>query len=160
MIDDELVARQELDRHYQNFSAAGLAPNLDERPDISNNVGAGKLFVSTALRSLQRGVPSSWFFGTASMTASATTALRLTPHSKSICPASGARHLVLAALYGQLGERDAARRGLWQLLLLQSEFAAAPQQELRKLGSLRKTGLEVAGDGRAAAAKPAAGPGS
>ena len=77
-------------------------------------------------------------------------------------------HLALAAIYGQLGERDAARTALRQLLLLKPEFAAAPRQELAKtwdadmvehlLDGLRQAGLEVAGDARAAAAPPAAGP--
>jgi serine/threonine protein kinase/Flp pilus assembly protein TadD len=79
-------------------------------------------------------------------------------------------HLALAAIYGQLGERAAASTALRQLLLLKPEFAAAPRQELAKtwdpdmvehlLDGLRQAGLEVAGDARAAAAPPAAGPAS
>jgi serine/threonine protein kinase/Tfp pilus assembly protein PilF len=79
-------------------------------------------------------------------------------------------HLALAAIYGQLGERDAAHAALHQLLTLKPEFAAAPQRELAKtwgpalaehlLDGLRKAGLQSASDQRAPAAKPAAGPGS
>ena len=79
-------------------------------------------------------------------------------------------HLALAAIYGQLDERDAARTALRQLLLLKPEFAAAPRHELGKswdselvehlIEGLRKAGLEAAGDEGPATAKPAAGSGS
>jgi serine/threonine protein kinase len=79
-------------------------------------------------------------------------------------------HLALTAIYGQLGERDAARIALRQLLTLRPEFAAAARQELGKtwdpelvehlMDGLRKAGLELAGDEGTATAKPAAGPGS
>jgi tetratricopeptide (TPR) repeat protein len=79
-------------------------------------------------------------------------------------------HLALAVIYGQLGERDAARTALRQLFLLKPEFAAGPQQELGKswdpelvehlMDGLRKAGLEVLGDESTATAKPAVGSGS
>jgi serine/threonine protein kinase len=79
-------------------------------------------------------------------------------------------HLALTAIYGQLGERDAARIALRQLLTLRPEFYAAARQELGKtwdpelvehlMDGLRKAGLELAGDEGTATAKPAAGPGS
>jgi serine/threonine protein kinase/tetratricopeptide (TPR) repeat protein len=78
-------------------------------------------------------------------------------------------NLALAAIYGQLGEPDAARSALRQMLLLKPEFAAAPRQELAKswdpqlvehlMDGLRKAGLDATADERAAAAKPAASPG-
>jgi serine/threonine protein kinase/tetratricopeptide (TPR) repeat protein len=79
-------------------------------------------------------------------------------------------NLALAAIYGQLGEGEAARAALRQLLLLKPEFAAAPREELGKswdpelvehlIEGLSKAGREAAGDGSAATAKPAAGAGS
>ena len=79
-------------------------------------------------------------------------------------------HLALAAIYGQLGERDAGRAALQQLLLLKPEFAAAPQQELGKswdrelvehlIDGLRKAGFENVSGERTAATKPVAGSGS
>jgi serine/threonine protein kinase len=79
-------------------------------------------------------------------------------------------HLALAVIYGQLGERDAARIALRQLLSLKPEFAAAARQELAKtwdaelvehlMDGLREAGLEAAGDDGPATAKPAASPGS
>jgi tetratricopeptide (TPR) repeat protein len=76
-------------------------------------------------------------------------------------------HLVLAAIYGQLGERDAARTGLRQLLLLKPEFAANPRKELGKswdselvehlMDGLLKAGLEIVDEGTPTT-KTAAGP--
>lgn len=74
-------------------------------------------------------------------------------------------HLALAAIYGQLGEREAAHTALQQLLLLKPEFAGSAREELGKtwnpelvehlMDGLRKAGLAIAGDDRAATAKPA-----
>jgi hypothetical protein len=80
-------------------------------------------------------------------------------------------HLALAAINGQLGERDAAHTALRQLLTLKAEFAAAPRHELAKtwdpdmvehlLDGLRKAGLDAAtADAPTAAAEPAARPAS
>ena len=79
-------------------------------------------------------------------------------------------NLALTVIYGQLGERDAARGALLQLLSLKPELATAARQELAKtwdqelvehlMDGLRKAGLEFAGDEGTANAKPAAGPGS
>jgi serine/threonine protein kinase len=79
-------------------------------------------------------------------------------------------HLALAAIYGQLGERDAARTALRQLLTLKPEFAASARQELEKswdpefvehlMNGLRKAGLEIADDEGTATAKGATGTGS
>jgi serine/threonine protein kinase len=76
-------------------------------------------------------------------------------------------HLALAAIYGQLGERDAARTGLRQLLLLKPEFAATPRKELGKswdpelvehlMDGLRKAGLGTVDEGTPTT-KTAAGP--
>jgi len=82
-------------------------------------------------------------------------------------------HLALAAINGQLGERDAAHTALRQLLTLKPEFAAAPRHELAKtwdpdlvehlLDGLRQAGLDAAiatAEAPTAAAKPAARPAS
>jgi serine/threonine protein kinase/tetratricopeptide (TPR) repeat protein len=79
-------------------------------------------------------------------------------------------HLALAVIYGELGERDAARAALQQLLRLRPEFAPTAREELGKswdselveqlMDGLRKAGLEVAGEAGTEIAKPAAGPGS
>jgi serine/threonine protein kinase len=79
-------------------------------------------------------------------------------------------HLALAVTYGQLGEREAARAALRQLLSLKPEFAASAREELGKtwdpelvehlMDGLRKAGLESAGDEGPATAKPATSPGS
>lgn len=79
-------------------------------------------------------------------------------------------HLALAVIYGQLGEREAARAALRQLLLLKSEFATSARQELEKtwdpqfaehlMDGLRKAGLELADDEGTVTPKRAAGPGS
>src|SRR5580692_7683050 len=71
-------------------------------------------------------------------------------------------HLALAVIRGQLGERDAARAALQQLLLLKPEFAASARQELGKtwdpdlvehlMDGLRKAGLGTTdGEGTAVA---------
>jgi serine/threonine protein kinase len=79
-------------------------------------------------------------------------------------------NLALAVSYGQLGERDAARTALRQLLSLRPEFAARARQELGKswdpelvehlMDGLHKAGLEGADDEGTAIGKPAEGPGS
>ena len=63
-------------------------------------------------------------------------------------------HLALAAAYGQLGEREAARNAVRELLAIRPDFAAAARVELAKwwdpeliehlIEGLRKAGLEVA----------------
>lgn len=63
-------------------------------------------------------------------------------------------HFVLAATYGQLGERNAARNALRALLALRPDFAAVAREELGKwfgpelvehlIDGLRKAGLEIA----------------
>jgi TolB-like protein/Flp pilus assembly protein TadD len=63
-------------------------------------------------------------------------------------------HAVLAAAYGQLGEKGAAKRALAELLRLKPEFAAVARQEIGKwyideqpleemLDGLRKAGLKL-----------------
>ena len=78
-------------------------------------------------------------------------------------------NLALAAAYGQLGEREAARNALRALLKAKPECAVAAREELGKswdpelverlMDGLRKAGLEVADEGTSTA-KPAAGTGS
>ena len=64
---------------------------------------------------------------------------------------------VIAAAYGQLGELDAARTALRQLLAMKPDFAATAREEFEKwfgpgelvehfLDGLRKAGLEIAGE--------------
>ncbi|HXP82026.1 MAG TPA: protein kinase [Verrucomicrobiae bacterium] len=63
-------------------------------------------------------------------------------------------HLALAAVYGQLGEREAARNAVRELLAIRPDFAAVARVELGKwwdpeliehlVDGLRKAGLEVA----------------
>src|SRR4029077_5201404 len=63
-------------------------------------------------------------------------------------------HLALAAAYGQLGEREAARNSVRELLEVRPDFAVAAREELRKwwdpelvehlIEGLRKAGLEIA----------------
>jgi serine/threonine protein kinase/Tfp pilus assembly protein PilF len=63
-------------------------------------------------------------------------------------------HLALATAYGQLGEREAARKAVRELLALRPDFAAVAREELGKwwdpelieqlTDGLRKAGLEVA----------------
>jgi hypothetical protein len=70
----------------------------------------------------------------------------------------------------QLGERDAARTALQQLLSLRPEFAASARQELGKtwdpdlvehlMDGLRKAGLEIADEEGTATATRATGIGS
>jgi serine/threonine protein kinase/tetratricopeptide (TPR) repeat protein len=79
-------------------------------------------------------------------------------------------HLALAVIRGQLGERDAARAALQQLLLLKPEFAASARQELGKtwdpdlvehlMDGLRKAGLGTTDGEGTAVAKRASGTGS
>jgi TolB-like protein len=62
-------------------------------------------------------------------------------------------HLALAAAYGQLGEREAARNAAQDLLAVRPDFAVAAREELRKwwdpelvehlIDGLRKAGLEI-----------------
>jgi TolB-like protein len=63
-------------------------------------------------------------------------------------------HLALAAAYGQLGEREAARNAVRELLALRPDFAVTAREELGKwwdpelieqlIDGLRKAGLEIA----------------
>jgi len=63
-------------------------------------------------------------------------------------------HLALAAVYGQLGEREAARNAVRELLAIRPDFAAVARVELGKwwdselierlIDGLRKAGLEIA----------------
>jgi len=63
-------------------------------------------------------------------------------------------HLALATAYGQLGEQEAARRAVRNLLAIRPDFAAVAREELGKwwdpeliehlIEGLRKAGLEVA----------------
>jgi tetratricopeptide (TPR) repeat protein len=63
-------------------------------------------------------------------------------------------HLALAAVYGQLGERESARNAVRELLAIRPDFAAVARVELGKwwdpeliehlIDGLRKAGLEVA----------------
>jgi serine/threonine protein kinase len=79
-------------------------------------------------------------------------------------------HLALAVIRAQLGERDAARTALQQLLSLRPEFAASARQELGKtwdpdlvehlMDGLRKAGLEIADEEGTATATRATGIGS
>ena len=76
-------------------------------------------------------------------------------------------HLVLAMTYGQLGEREAARVALQQLLVLKPEFAVSAREELGKtweaelvtqiLEGLKKAGLRIAGEDGTANAERATG---
>jgi TolB-like protein len=62
-------------------------------------------------------------------------------------------HLALAAVYGQLGEREAARNAVRELLAIRPDFAAVARVELAKwwdpeliehlIDGLRKAGLEI-----------------
>ncbi len=74
-------------------------------------------------------------------------------------------HAMIAAAYGQLGERDAAGKALRELLKLRPDFATTVRKQMEKwfdpeyveqlIDGLRKAGLEITGDERAATAKPA-----
>jgi len=78
-------------------------------------------------------------------------------------PANYNAHLALAAVRGQLGERDAAARAVQDLLTLRPDFAESARVEIGKwfapelvehlLEGLRKAGLEIAG-GSAVGAAP------
>jgi serine/threonine-protein kinase len=67
-------------------------------------------------------------------------------------PGQWAMHAMLAAVYGQLGERDAAARAVRELLRLRPEFAATARRDIEKwwepayvnrlIDGLRKAGLE------------------
>ena len=72
---------------------------------------------------------------------------------------------VIAAAYGQLGELEAARTALVQLLAMKPNFAATAREEFEKwfgsgelvehfLDGLRKAGLEIAAEEGSAAAAP------
>jgi TolB-like protein/Tfp pilus assembly protein PilF len=73
-------------------------------------------------------------------------------------------NLALAVTYGQLGEGDAARKAVRDLLAIRPDFAATAREELAKwwepelvehlLDGLRKAGLEIADEKKPAAAAP------
>src|SRR4029077_10511406 len=68
-----------------------------------------------------------------------------------------ATHLMAAAAYGQLGERDAATKALRELLVLWPSFGVSVREEMGKwcdpdlaehlIDGLRKAGLEITDDG-------------
>jgi TolB-like protein len=69
----------------------------------------------------------------------------------------------LAVVYGQLGEHEAARNAVRELLTIKPDFVAVGREELRKLWDaeltehliegLRKAGLEIAGEKQTSTAK-------
>jgi TolB-like protein len=73
-------------------------------------------------------------------------------------------HFALAAVYGQLGEQEAARNAVQALLTIRPDFAVAGRDELKKwwnadliehlIEGLRKAGLDVAGEQGTPSAKP------
>ena len=75
-------------------------------------------------------------------------------------------HMMLAAAFGQLGERDAAGKALQDLLKLRPDIAAkvrkhyekwfAPEYAEQLIDGLRKAGLEIASGPSSAPGKPAA----
>jgi TolB-like protein/Tfp pilus assembly protein PilF len=75
-------------------------------------------------------------------------------------------HMMLAAAFGQLGERDAAGKALQDLLKLRPDIAAkvrehyekwfAPEYVEQLIDGLRKAGLEIASGPSSAPGKPAA----
>jgi serine/threonine protein kinase len=79
-------------------------------------------------------------------------------------------NVAFAAVYGQLGEVDAARKAVRELLALKPDFAVMAREELEKwwrpelveqlIDGLRKAGLEIAGEQGTAPVKPAAKTGS
>jgi tetratricopeptide (TPR) repeat protein len=79
-------------------------------------------------------------------------------------------NLALAAAYGQLDERDAARKAVRELLAIRPDFAAVAREELAKwwepelvehlIDGLRKAGLEIADKLGMRPAKPEAETGS
>ena len=81
-------------------------------------------------------------------------------------PAFWRTHFALAAAYGQLGERDAARNAVRELLAIKSDFRVVARDELRKwwdaeliehlIEGLRKAGLEIADEQGTASANPVA----
>ena len=74
-------------------------------------------------------------------------------------------HVALAAAHGQLGEREAAREAVRELLALMPDFTVVAREELGKwwdpelvehlIDGLRKAGLKVASEEGTAPAKPA-----
>jgi serine/threonine-protein kinase len=75
-------------------------------------------------------------------------------------------HLLLAAIYGQLGEVEAAQRAARDLLTMRPDFAGAERIELGKfwqpefaehvIEGLRKAGMNIAGEARLGPAKSSA----
>jgi TolB-like protein/predicted Ser/Thr protein kinase len=81
-------------------------------------------------------------------------------------PAFWRTHFALAAAYGQLGEQEAARNAVQELLTIRPDFAVTGRDELRKwwnaeltehlIEGLRKAGLEIASSERKVGPAPAA----
>ena len=79
-------------------------------------------------------------------------------------PGQWAMHAMLAAVYGQLGERDAAARALRELLRLRPDFAATARRDLEKwwepeyvdrlIEGLAKAGLRIPPEKGTAAPPP------
>jgi hypothetical protein len=75
-------------------------------------------------------------------------------------------NVAFAAVYGQLGEVEAAHKAVRELLALKPDFAVIAREELEKwwrpelveqlIDGLRKAGLEIAGGRGTVPAKPAA----
>jgi serine/threonine protein kinase len=71
-------------------------------------------------------------------------------------PAFWRTHFALAAAYGQLGEKESARKAVQDLLTIRPDFAVVARDELRKwwdpelvehlIEGLRKAGLEIAAE--------------
>jgi len=71
----------------------------------------------------------------------------------------------LAVVYGQLGEQEAARNAIGELLTIRPDFAVVGREELRKwwdadltehlIEGLRKAGLEIAGEKQTSTAQAA-----
>ncbi len=85
---------------------------------------------------------------------------------KSNLPNHWGAHTAMAAVCGQLGERDTARKALRDLLKLRPDFAASARKDFEKwwapeyveqlMDGLRKAGLEIAGEPSSSPAKAAA----
>jgi TolB-like protein len=85
-------------------------------------------------------------------------------------PSLWRNQLLFAAIFGQLGELESARKAVRDLLALRPDLAGAERRELEKfwqpdftallIEGLRKAGLEIAGEEKPAPARPASQSGS